>query len=203
MIIAIGGKKRSGKDTIANYIIENYDGFDKYSLAKPMKDVMGEIFDWGNDHLYGDLKEVVDPRWGISPRQALQNFGTEWGQYGLSESFPEFKRVTGRNLWINKFLIWYKAHDALKNVVIPDLRFYHEYEKLREHGNMTGEPVFFIRVLRDLENKVDGHESEQQANLRFCDVTIVNDGTIEELESNVKVFMEASSHLIHYGGLDI
>jgi hypothetical protein len=199
MIIAVGGKKRSGKDTVANYILEKYDNFEKYSLASPMKEAMAIVFGWGNDHLYGSLKEVVDPRWGISPRQALQHFGTEWGQYALLESFPEFKKKTGRHLWINKFIQWYETCYRIVNVVIPDIRFYHEFEGLNRYVRRTGVSLYYIRVLRDIgQVNTDTHESERQIDSRFWDVTLLNDGTIEDLHNKIRIVMKGFNDLLNF-----
>ena len=80
MIIGITGHARHGKDSIADVIVREY-GFQKHALADVMKDVMRIVFGWNDAHLYGDLKDVVDPAFGISPRHALQSFGTEWAQW--------------------------------------------------------------------------------------------------------------------------
>jgi len=48
MIIGITGKKRSGKDTVASCLVENYM-FVKYSLADPIKEACKDIFGFSNN----------------------------------------------------------------------------------------------------------------------------------------------------------
>ena len=91
-----------GKDSTADIIVSHF-GYRKHSLADVMKEACRVIFGWTDKHLYGELKEVIDPRYGISPRHALQTLGTEWGQYKLSE-YDSFKETTGRKLWVNSLL---------------------------------------------------------------------------------------------------
>ena len=44
MKIAICGKMCSGKSTLANYIMSNYSGFQKYSFAQKVKELCCELF---------------------------------------------------------------------------------------------------------------------------------------------------------------
>jgi len=45
MKIAICGKMCSGKSTLANYIMSNYSGYQKYSFAQKVKELCVELFD--------------------------------------------------------------------------------------------------------------------------------------------------------------
>ena len=120
MIVGVTGYKRSGKDIVAAVFVNLY-GFRKYEFARPMKEACAAIFGWGEDELYGSKKEWIDPRWGISPRQALQHLGTEWGQLELCDEFPEFAEVTGRLLWVKRFQIEMLNHGPSENWVISDV----------------------------------------------------------------------------------
>lgn len=44
MIIGVSGFKSSGKDTVANYLVEKYN-FKRISFADPLKDMVAELFD--------------------------------------------------------------------------------------------------------------------------------------------------------------
>ena len=63
MIIGISGKKRSGKDTISDYLIQEYK-FIKYGFADPIKDIAKIIFGFTEEQLYGNEKDIIDLRWG-------------------------------------------------------------------------------------------------------------------------------------------
>ena len=168
MIIGITGHARHGKDSIADIIVREY-GFQKHALADVMKDVMRIVFGWNDAHLYGDLKDVVDPAFGISPRHALQSFGTEWAQWQLSK-YDSFSEVTGRKIWVNSLLSRISGR-----VVIPDVRFPHEAEAIRERGG------FIIMVRRPGQSVDLTHESERSIEDIRPDFVIRNGGTLETL----------------------
>lgn len=104
MIILVTGLKRSGKDTLADYLVDNRD-FGKYSFADPIREICKVAFDWTDeDFTDREKKEMVDPDYGISPRQAMQWIGTEAFQYLIGEKFPLFESKVGRGIWTRKFL---------------------------------------------------------------------------------------------------
>lgn len=168
MIIGLCGLKRSGKDTTADYLVENY-GFLKYSLADPMKKAIKEIFLFNDEQLWGDKKEVIDRRYGVTPRQILQVFGTELMQYDIHEHLPDLK-IQKRKMWVERFRKWYTSflsyfaqtyemtgEDLAPPIVISDVRFPHEVEVLEEMG------AKIVRVVRyPLPGNDDKHISETE-----------------------------------------
>lgn len=177
MIIGIAGHARHGKDTTADFIVRHF-GFQKHALADVMKEAMRIVFGWEDAHLYGDLKDVVDPRFGISPRHALQSFGTEWAQWQLSK-YDSFSEVTGRKLWVNSLLSRVSG-----DVVISDVRFPHEAEAIRERGG-------FIIMVRRTGFPVDlSHESEQGVEEIRPDFVIRNGSTLKVLEEETVEMMQ-------------
>ena len=59
-ILGICGKKRSGKDTAGEYLIQKY-GYVRYAFGDPVKDVCRVMFKFTEEQLYGDKKEVLLP----------------------------------------------------------------------------------------------------------------------------------------------
>lgn len=53
IVLAISGWKRSGKDMVAEYLVENY-GFKRVSFAEPLKRMAAEEYDIPLDHMYND-----------------------------------------------------------------------------------------------------------------------------------------------------
>lgn len=185
MIVGLIGKKRSGKDTVANYLVQEY-GYKRYGFADPMKEMIKEAFLWNEEWVNGKYKEVVDLRWGLSPRQALQHIGTEWAQIALSKSFPKFKEITGRNLWVKRFALLVMGGDLNTNWVISDVRFPHEIDLLRESLSLSPIEKIFIRVKRpEAEAVKDEHESEKHINELDCDYEVWNDKSIEALYATI------------------
>jgi len=177
MIIGITGKKRSGKDTISDFLVEKYY-FVKYGFADPIKDIARIIFGFTENQLFEKEKDIVDENWGFKPRDFFQKFGTDYGQFIFPKHFPEiFKDKDERSLWIMVFKRWYlnklKENPYLK-VVISDVRFNHEFECIKDLGG------YVIKVKRDNTIK-DNHISENELdNLEF-DHKLSNNGTKEEL----------------------
>ena len=176
MIIGLVGKKRVGKDTVADYLCNKY-GFIKYGFADPIKQIGQLMFDFSPDE---ELKEVVDKRWGISPREFYQKFGTEYGQYILPNQFPQiFKNIDSKSFWVKRFQIWYEKNKD-KKIVITDIRFLHEFNIIKDMGG------YIIKIKRET-GLVDNHISE---NLELSDDNfssiVHNNGTKDQLLEKIK-----------------
>ena len=115
MLICVFGKKRSGKDTVANYLCE-YHGFKKAPPFAVFKYALAQWFDWDERHLEGSLKEVVDPRWGFSPRTILQIFGSELMKEDLGTRIPEYKAIVGNDIWAKVFSTWLRNKTPMINL---------------------------------------------------------------------------------------
>lgn len=182
IIIGVMGKKRSGKDTVANYFVR-YHNCMRYAFADPMKEMVKKAFLWDEEWVNGKYKETIDIRWGISPRQALQHIGTEWAQLGLCKAYEEFEKITGRNLWVKNFIYSF-LHHKKPPTVISDVRFPHEIEAIKNSPDLAGVKKIFIKIERpEIEKIKDDHESEKYIDVLTFDYKIINDGTIEELEN--------------------
>lgn len=190
-IIAICGEKRSGKDVLAQHLVDNY-GYTKISFADPLKKIVKTLFNFtdiqaGIDekNCMGHEKDTVDDKWGISPRQALQFFGTEVLQYKIQELLPGIKR----NFFAESLISRINLEDNdNKKYVISDLRFLHEYEKIKEYSHKFN--ILTIRVMRpgnywnteNLENtgNTNSHISETDYLNIPHDFEIINNSTIEK-----------------------
>jgi hypothetical protein len=124
-VIAICGLKRSGKDTIADYLCEEH-GYEKIKIAAPLKDALKVMFGFSDEQIEGDSKDVIDIKWGITPRKVMQFFGTEVMQYQIQDLLPN----VGRTFWIKSLMEQHISKFPHKKYVIPDLRFKHEYTLL-------------------------------------------------------------------------
>lgn len=192
MLLGISGRIESGKTTVSNYLVEKYK-FKKMAFADPIKEAAKAIFNWTDDHVNGPLKLMVDPFWGISPREVFQNLGTEWGRDALKEKFPLFARKTGSDIWVRNFVLRY--NDYIKecnygHVVLEDIRFLNEADAFRSLGG------FILKLNRSSVEKLD-HPSESTVDLVESDVVIINDFSLEDLykavDSTVKILSERES----------
>jgi len=182
MIIGVAGKARSGKDTVAEYLVKKYK-FVRYSFADPIKYGCKEMFGFSDEQLWGNLKEVTDEHWGITPRKVLQIMGTEIAQFVFPTRMPELKKI-GRYFWIHRFLKWHKENEN-KNIVIPDVRFMHEVQALRRLESKI------IKVVRSSVVSQDTHLSETELDgFKDFDTVLINDSSIPELNKQITFKMK-------------
>ncbi len=133
MIIGICGFIGSGKDTIADYLV-NFHEFRRESFASTLKDAVSAVFGWDRTMLEGRTKEArewreqVDPWWAerldmptLTPRWVLQYWGTEV----CRKSFHD-------DIWIAS--LENKLRNSKDNVVISDCRFPNEIQSIRNAG---------------------------------------------------------------------
>lgn len=173
-VIGIQGFARSGKDTIADYILKHDIYVHKYSFADPIKDTVAHLFDIPRDDLDGDNREEVLPQWGLSIRQILQRFGTE-----------SMRDVFGDDFWIKK------AQLTLDNIimdtlVIPDVRFENEAEFCRANG-------ILIRVTRPAADGLVGdvgHSSELGIRDNTSDFYIYNNSSLDNLYAKIDIILK-------------
>jgi hypothetical protein len=133
MIIGICGFIGSGKDTVADYLV-NFHEFRRESFANTLKDAVAAVFGWDRTLLEGRTKEArewreqVDPWWAerlamptLTPRWVLQYWGTEV----CRRSFHD-------DIWIAS--LENKLRTSKDNVVISDCRFPNEIQSIRDAG---------------------------------------------------------------------
>jgi hypothetical protein len=171
--IGICGKKRSGKDVIADYLVSNHS-FQKKKIAENLKSVVKLLFSFTDQQLEDDSKDDIDIRWGISPRKAMQFIGTDIMQFEIQKIMPNI----GRNFWMNSFL---QTLNPNNKIVISDIRFKHEYEAIKSAGHK----FLMIKVERPGLTKEDTHSSETEFEDIPIDITIQNDGTLDDLINQI------------------
>ena len=165
-LIGIAGRARSGKDTVANFIIAAIGGY-RYSFADPIRAMLAPLGVDMTDPYWQARKEEPIPALGVSPRRMMQTLGTEWG----------------RNL-INPDLWLVMAHQRLlrngPGMVISDVRFENEAAWIRKHGGRI------IHVIRPEAKAVEAHASEDGIEMLDTDAQLFNSGTLEELQLTVR-----------------
>jgi hypothetical protein len=167
-IIGITGNMRSGKDTVAKRMVQTLLDHRKKGLVVHFADHLKEItklaMGWTDQHVYGDLKDVTDPNWLVSPRYVLQTLGTEYFRKHVDEQF-----------WVKFLLSEEKINHYYKKgvdyLIIPDVRFNNEAEKIKELGGAV------LRVKRDGVN-ITQHASEAGVDDKFVDGNITNNSTL-------------------------
>lgn len=165
VIIAISGKKGTGKTTLSNLIKKNllaeYITVMDYSFAGPLKKAACEIFGWTMEQMDDEVfKTTVDPVFGITPRHALQTLGTEWG-----------RNLICQDIWLKTADRAISASDC-QVVLIPDLRFENESSFLRRRDAH----IIHIDAPEDLRKDAkDNHPSESGILKYSSDIHFFND----------------------------
>lgn len=182
-LIGLSGKAGSGKDTVGIHIKNNYNGIN-YAFADPIKELTRTLFLFDDEQLYGSKKELVDERWGITPRQSWQIIGTNIMQFAIYGLLPDLlKKVPVRQFWIYHFRMWYQKFiddpaNQNKTIIVTDVRFPHEADLIRELG---GTLIRIERPNLDLSDVKYQHSSETSSVDITPDIVIINDNTMEEL----------------------
>lgn len=163
-LIGIHGKARSGKDTCAKHLWVHH-GFTRIAFADPLKIAVQAAFGLTDAQTWDDdLKEVVIPYWGLSPRRMFQLFGNE-----------AMKPVFGSDHWIKRWAVTHSTLRETDDVVIPDVRHEDEAAFIRFHGGLI------IHLHRDNLASVAAHSSEAGIKYREGDIRVVNNSTLDQL----------------------
>ena len=204
-IIGIVGFIGSGKDTVADYLV-NFHGYKRESFANSLKDAVSQVFGWPRELLEGRTKEsrewreTRDEWWSkrlkqdITPRYVLQYWGTEVVRKGFHD-----------DMWVAS--LEHRLLNSQNDIVITDCRFPNEIKAIRAAGGRVirikrgPEPVWFndARSMnkgpsRNMSWALSKHNIEELGihasetawvGQKF-DATLNNDGTIEELYHQIE-----------------
>lgn len=161
-IIAVSGKKRSGKDTVYKLISE-YIGQDyvvRVAFADELKQEIADLLGCTAQHI-DENKEFFRP--------FLQWLGT-------------YKRMfVDPNYWVARaYRTMLRAPSKTRVIVVTDLRYINEMEHLLKLGTIT------IRVSRQsTEDLKDTHSSETELDNAKFNYNVANDSDLEDLKETV------------------
>lgn len=196
------GFARSGKDTFSKELASYLD-MELYALAQPIKDIMCELFGWGEEHRDGSYKEI-ELLYSISP-DSLDAAGIMYNKYMLDafepfhdcwEKLVDLFGVEVRENDLGYCVIsprrafqlfgteWGRAlHEHIwleiapkTNTVITDVRFDNEakyFKALRAEVILIDRPGF--------KPVTNGHVSEDGVSESLIDIVVRNDSSKEAL----------------------
>lgn len=148
ILIGVTGKKFHGKTSVVRHLVEKY-GFYSINFSDKLKSTVSELWDIPRHTLESPkLKEVLDKRYGFSPREIMQLFGTEVA-----------RQITPK-IWIyqvERELKRWKDENSVR-IVIGDVRFINEASMIKSLGGTI------FKVLREdfLDEKHINHQSERE-----------------------------------------
>ena len=138
------------------------------SFASPLKEAVKQLCLFSDEQVYGDLdaKSLVDPRWGFSPRQAMQMIGTDCVRKMLCEDF-----------WVRRMRLAIESNLS-KVIIIDDVRFEDEANFIR---SLDGDVVM---IKRPGGPTLPWHASENPPE-HLSTILTINNQTKEEFESAI------------------
>ncbi|WNN95172.1 deoxynucleoside monophosphate kinase [Microbacterium phage Magritte] len=189
-LIGIGGWKTSGKDRLADFLVEDH-GYGKTFMSEPLleavlalhpdggpwvrldRDVTApplRAVTWNKDEFvrFGELVEKVGytaTKEHADARLYLQGLGTEVG-----------RRMFGEDVWTDIARRKLEALHAKGHAVITGLRYPNELDMVKSLGGVT---VWVARPGLDAPN--DTHTSETSLSMMDFDILVDNDGTLRDL----------------------
>ena len=175
MIIGLTGYAQSGKDSVANILVENY-GYQRVAFADPIRDllyatnpmlkegyrVQGLVDVYGWDRVKVDYPEA---------RRLLQDLGV-----GARKTF-------GDMFWVQQAL---RQVNFEGNYVITDVRYPNEAKAIRTYDDSQ-----IWRIKRTGIGAVNSHESESAMEGERVDQIFLNNGTLEDLKVLINTRMRA------------
>lgn len=210
MIIGLCGTIGSGKDTMADYLVNNYD-FCRASFAGALKDALAQVFGWDREMLEGrtlqsrNWREQTDQWWSkrldisnLTPRKMLQIFGTDVCRQHLHD-----------DIWVAS--LENRMRKSTDNMVITDCRFPNEIQAIRNAGGKIvriirgPDPDWYnsaVSVNRGERNNLNWaiskfrmsntgvHQSEWAWMGTEFDVVVDNNGTLDHLYQQITCLVQ-------------
>lgn len=209
MIIGVCGFIGSGKDTVADYLVNNHS-YRRDSFAATLKDAVAAVFGWDRNLLEGRTKqarewrEQPDTWWSqrlgrtITPRSVLQLWGTEVCRRGFHD-----------DIWIAS--LENKLRASTDDIVISDCRFPNEIKSIRAAGGIIvwvqrgelpswhstaaaanqGDPVAAEKL-----KHMGIHASETAWVGTKFDIVLDNNSTLDHLFNQLEDMLVLPEHLI-------
>lgn len=156
-IIGLAGRARSGKDTVASLFTHTHR---VVRFAQPIKEAVKALYGWSGIAMETDIKDVVDPKWGVSPRSAMVHVAQ-----------------TTRMFVANDFFVT-RLFDAWEGdaIVIPDVRYKHEVDAIHAKGGIT------IKITREGIHK---HDIEFTVDELETTYEITNNDSLDSLHRQI------------------
>ncbi len=179
-LVGLGCTAQVGKDTAAEYLEKKYPGrIKRVGFADKLKEVCMLLFGLSHEQCYGpkEVKEAIDPRYGMSPREIMQKVGD-----GMRKIYAD--------IWVDT--VFYTTipqyeEEGYDCFVISDVRYPNEGDKVHAEAGTL------VKVLRDGAGvEVGANHSSETAMKNYTDFDFIidNNGSFEEYFAKFDELME-------------
>jgi len=169
MLIGLTGLSGSGKDTVADYLVDKHNFF-KLTFATPIHDLILALLDWDYGYKsFSTIKNKPHPKlFGKTPRELMQFIGTEWG-----------RNMVHPDLWLRRVQSLKEEATHMNHFVVSDVRFENEADWVRSEGTL-------VHIYRGTIERFP-HSSESGIPIKEQDIVIQNDSiSLPELHQTIK-----------------
>lgn len=178
MIIGLTGYAQSGKDTVAQILVDRF-GFKRIAFADKIRELLYEM----------DPPIKIHPDGGLV---GLQNFVDIYG-WDEAKQEPQVRQhlqnlgVAARKVFDESFWIYQALGEVAPQdkVVVSDVRFSNEADWIKDFDGQIW------RVTRPGIDAVNNHVSETNMDNYKEDVHLINAGTLDELVLLVQTRMDS------------
>lgn len=195
-IVGLIGEPECGKDTIADFAIEKL-GARRIAFADPIRECALAI---------DPIVTITVNQDGATPPESINVYRLSdvVSQLGWREAkkIPEIRRLLQRigtemgrevildDIWIQlgfrRLMAYHNGSGGeLDRFVFTDVRFENEAEGIAKFAEQVGGKFTLIRVRRPGYGVVNDHASESSYDKISANNTIVNDGSLEDLQAKV------------------
>jgi hypothetical protein len=193
MIIAITGHKQAGKNTIAEMLINIAQlygiEFECHSFAYKLKQITSILTDCKLSDLennkFKETKYIPEFLFPFLQEGDTPNYSTFLQRFGT-----DILRKYNTDLWIDSIL---NSYNNTQNWIITDTRFENEAKRIKEIDLNS----IIIKIVRPDNQEIDNHSSETSIDCINEDITIINDGTIQDLQKKVLNIWSQIYNTIH------
>lgn len=170
LIVGLGCTAQVGKDTAAEYLEKKFYGkVKRVAFADKLKQIAMDLFGLSWEQCYGsqEIKESVDPRYNLTPREILQGIGEK-----MREIHPSIWVDTVFNVTIPQL-----EAQGFDCVIISDVRYPNEADRVHAAGGVV------VKVLRPGSGVTVGASHSSETSMRDYkdfDFIIENNGNLPD-----------------------
>lgn len=188
-VIAFSGKSLAGKTESAKILeklINSYPGHkaEIVSFAEPLKKIATDIFHWsGSKEIFHKEKIKFLNEQEIIEKTTIEDEGRQL-LINIGAAFRNIRETVWVDLVCYKILSEVEDGSAAGKVyLIDDLRYRNEAKVLGNFGNK----MTFVRVFRDLEQKLNIDSETDLDNFGRWDYKMDNNGDLEDLSKSLEI----------------